>query len=84
MQVSRVVHFYRVCTHLLSKNLNVKIPYYTSTFSSEHLVAFLDVHTREIDYLSLMYVVYTNASNSTSSYTHINLYMVWKVHPRAH
>ena len=32
-------------------------------------IAFLDVHTREQQYLSL---IYTNASNNTHSYTHIN------------
>ena len=31
-------------------------------------------------YLSLMYTIYANASNNTGpSYTHIGLYMVWRV-----
>ena len=45
------------------------------------LVAFLNVHTREIQYLSLMYSMYANASNNARPYTHIRLYVVWRVHP---
>ena len=28
-----------------------------------------------------MYIVYTNVSNNTPYYTHVNSYMVWRVHP---
>ena len=40
------------------------------------LVAFKFAHTRENQYPLPRYVVYTNASNNTSSYTHVNLYMI--------
>ena len=32
-------------------------------------------------YLSRMYTRYANASNNTPTYSHIRLYMVWRVHP---
>ena len=28
-----------------------------------------------------MYTMYANASNNTTSYTHVDLYMIWRVHP---
>ena len=28
-----------------------------------------------------MYTTYTNASNNTPSYTHVSLYVLWKIHP---
>ena len=28
-----------------------------------------------------MYIIYANASKITLSYTHVSLYVVWKVHP---
>ena len=31
--------------------------------------------------LTLMYTMYTNTSNNTPSYTHVSLYVVWRVHP---
>ena len=34
-------------------------------------------------YLSLMYTMYITVSNNTPSYTHVSLYIVWRVHPRA-
>ena len=65
-------------THLLSNfSLNLRAFFCTSNFTSKKLIAFLDVHNRENLYLSLMYIVYTNASNNAGpSYTHIGLYMV--------
>ena len=41
----------------------------------------VDVHARNKQYLSLMYVMYANASNNTPFYTHISSYMVWRVQP---
>ena len=38
------------------------------------LIVFLDVHTREKQYLSLMYSMYANTSSSTPSYTYISAY----------
>lgn len=40
---------------------------------------FLFVQAREQQYLSLMYIMDTIVSNNTSSYTHVCLYMVWRV-----
>ena len=28
-----------------------------------------------------MYIMYVNASNNTHAYSHVSLYVVWKVHP---
>ena len=28
-----------------------------------------------------MYIMYINASSTTTSYTHVSLYMVWRIHP---
>ena len=44
------------------------------------LIAFLNAHTREKQYPSLMYTIYANALNNTPSYTHVSLYVVYKVH----
>ena len=43
---------------------------------------FLNVHTREKQYLSLMYIMYTHASSNIPSYTHVSSYVVWGVHPQ--
>ena len=68
-------------THLLSKiSRNLKASFCTSTFTLEFLLTYLNVHIEE--YLSLMYNTYAYASNNTPSYTHVSLYMVWRVHPR--
>ena len=70
-------------THLLSTfSLNLRTPFCTLTFTPKSFIAFLNVHTLEKNqYLSLMYVMYVGASNDTPSYTHISLYVVWRVHP---
>ena len=47
-----------------------------------YFLAFLNVHTREKEYLSLMYTMYANASNNTAYYTHVSLSVVWRVHPQ--
>ena len=61
-------------THLLCKHsLNLKAAFCTFTFTSEFLIAFLNVHNRENKYLSFMYIMYNNASNKTPSYTHGSL-----------
>ena len=43
-------------------------------------IAFLDVHIREKQHLSLMYTIYVNASNNTPSYTHVSSNVVSMVH----
>ena len=66
-------------THLLSKMIpNLRAPSCASTFTARDLICFLNVHSREKLFLSLMY---TKTSNYTPSYTHINSYMVWRIHP---
>ena len=64
--------------HLLSNfSLNLRVRFCTSTIPSTFLIAFLNVHTRERkQYLSLMYIMYADASNATPSYTHVSSYMV--------
>ena len=61
--------------------LYLRAPFCTSTFTSKCLIDFLTVHSREIQYLTLMYTMYTSASNYTPSYTHGSSYMVGRVHP---
>ena len=46
------------------------------------LIAFLNVHTKEKQYPSLMYIIYANALNNTPSCTHVSSYVVCKVHLR--
>ena len=46
------------------------------------LYPFLHVCIREKQHLSLMYIMYTNASNNTPSNTHVCSYVVWTVHPQ--
>ena len=43
----------------------------TPTLTPYSSIASLDVHTREEQYLSLMYTMYTNVLNNTLSYTHV-------------
>ena len=67
-------------THLfLDVSSNLRPPFCASTFTSRFLITLLNVHTRENLYLSLMYSTYANASNNTPSYTHVSLYVVWRV-----
>ena len=62
--------------------VNPRAPFCTSTFTSTNLIlAFIDVHTIEIQYLSLTYPMYVNASNNTLPYIHVSSYVIWKVHP---
>jgi hypothetical protein len=49
-------------------------------YISKNLIAFLDVHTRENEDLSIMYTMYTNASNNTPFYIHIDLHIIWRIH----
>ena len=74
--------YYMKLAHLLSNfSQNLRVPFYTSTFTSKFLIAFLSVHTKEKEHHSLMFTMYANISNNTPSYTHISLYVVWRVHP---
>lgn len=34
-------------------------------------------------YMSFVYIMYPNASNITPFYTHISLYVIWRVHHQA-
>ena len=69
-------------THLLLLfSLNRRVHFCKSTFTSKFLIPILVVDSREKWYLTLMYTIYANASNNIPSYTHINLFVVWKVHP---
>ena len=45
------------------------------------LISFLNVHTKEKQYPSLIYTMYTSSSNNIPSYTHISSYVAWRVHP---
>ena len=65
--------------HVLSIfSLNLRAPFYTSTFTSKLLIAFSNVHTREKQYLVyLMYIMYANASITTLFYTRVSPYVVW-------
>ena len=69
--------YYMKLAHLLSNfSQNLRVPFYTSTFTSKFLIAFLSVHTKEKEHHSLMFTMYANISNNTPSYTHISLYVV--------
>ena len=64
-------------THLLSNfSMNMRALVCTSNFNSKFLIAFLNVHTRDNGYISLMYTMYANALNNTLSYTHVSSSMV--------
>ena len=68
-------------THILSSfTLNFRVPFRTSTVPLYFLTTFWDVYIREKEYLSIYYGMYANASNNAPSYTHISLYLVWRVH----
>ena len=44
-------------------------------------MTFLNAHARGKQYqISLMYTMYTNASNNTLFYTHVRSYITWRVH----
>ncbi len=74
---------YMKLAHLLSKQFsNLKAPFCKSTFTSRFLIAFLNAHTKDIYYLSLMHTMYTMASNNTPYNTHVSSYIVWRVHPQ--
>ena len=52
--------------HLLSNfSLNHTAPFCESQSISKLLMAFSNVHSRERNYLSLMYIVYANTSKKT-------------------
>ena len=71
-------------THPLSSfPLNLRAPFCISTFTLYFLIAFLDIQTRENNASPFKFTMYTNASNNAPSYTHVSLYMVWRVHPWA-
>ena len=66
-------------THLSSKKTLTNGPALTLKF----LIKFINLHTRENQYLSLRYIMRINASTNTPFYTHISSYVVWRVHPQA-
>ena len=57
-------------------SLNLRAPFCKSTFTTQNLVACLDLNTREKYYVSFMYTMYAYASNNTPSYTHVSSYVV--------
>jgi hypothetical protein len=62
-------------THLLSSfSQNVRVPFCTSTFTSNDLFKMYTLEREKCH--SLMYTMYTNVSNITPSYTHDTLYVV--------
>ena len=64
-------------THLFSSfPLKLRALFCTSTLTSDFLIDFLDVLTRENIIPLLMYTMYTNALKSTPYDTHISSYMV--------
>ena len=71
----KLAHLFKI---LISKP---KAPFCTSTFTPKFLIAFQSIHTREKQYLFLLYNMYPNASNNTPFYTCVCVYMVRKVQP---
>jgi hypothetical protein len=56
--------------------LNLGGRFCTSTFTSKFLTSFLNVHTKEKEYvLCFVSTLYANASNHTPFYTHFSLYV---------
>ena len=54
------VNWMKLTNLLLLFSLNLKAPFYTSTFTPKKAIAFLDVHTREKKYLYVMYTMCAN------------------------
>ena len=49
-------------------SLNLRASFCESTFTSKFDIAFLNVHNRENEYLSHMYIMYANALDNTPYY----------------
>jgi hypothetical protein len=62
--------------HLMSKNNNLRAPFCKLTFASRFSITFLNAHTKEIYYLSLMCTKNTMTSNNIPYNTHVNSYIV--------
>ena len=56
-------------------------PFCNCAYLSNILIVFSKVHTREKQYLSLMYTMHVDASKNTPSYTHVGSYMAWRPPP---
>ena len=58
-------------------SLNLKAPFCTSAFTSKILIPFLNVYTKEEEYLSVMHTMYTSPlKNKNPFYTHISSCMI--------
>ena len=60
-------------TSIVIYSLNLHALFCESTFTSNFLIASLNIHTRGNRYFSLVYIMYTNALNDTPYYTHDSL-----------
>lgn len=56
-------------------SLNLHTPFCMSTFTPKILNIIFNAHTREKQYLFIVYTMYTYPSNNTP---HISLYVVWR------
>lgn len=61
-------------TSIVNFYLHLTGPFLTFAFSLKSLITSLSVHTREKQYLSLIYNMYASASNKTPSYTQVSWY----------
>ena len=59
---------------------NLKGPFCKHIFIFKNLIAFIDVHFKANKDLSIIYTMYTNASNNTPFYIHISLHIIWRIH----
>ena len=64
---------------LLFFPLNLSAPFCTSTFTFKISITFLDVHTQEKSYSSLVYTMYASTWNNLPSCTHVSSYVVRRV-----
>ena len=66
-------------------SLTLRPPFVHLPLLKRFLITFSNVHTKEEQdlslALSLTYIMYADASNNTPFYTHVNLYVAWRVPP---
>ena len=74
--MDEIVNWMKVLHLLPNFSLDLRVPFCTYTFTSKTLIAFLKVHTRGKEHLSLMYTMYGSTSNNAPFYTHASLYVV--------
>ena len=83
-----IEHYYHMTT--INENVHwIRLPHVLSRFSSKLQGPFLQIYLcfKILNKLfkcthSLMYTMYANVSDNNPSYTHVSLYVVWRIDPQ--